>query len=112
MTYAEAVAATIHDDVEGSEDPGNAAADYVGSALGIAYLVDGHATDPYQAVREVRLTVTVGGPYATVTYRTGSTTLTVDAVEGSETSTAWTNAPNVAAELGFLAEIFADEVLR
>lgn len=110
MTYAEAVAATIRDDVEGSDDPREAAADYVGSVLDVRYLVEGMTPD--HRVREVRATVTVGGPFATITYRDGSATLTVDAVDGSETSTAWVHAPHVATELDVLADVFAAEVIR
>ena len=108
--YARTIAETITAEVEGSDDPVTAAADYAAEALDVQYLVDGRYRDGYP-IREVRLIVTVGGPSAEVHYR-GVDDLAVIAWWSGERAETMVHAPHLAAELEHYGDVHYVEVMR
>lgn len=104
---AEHYARTITADVEGADDPADAAADYVLHALDADYLVDsrGH-------VKAVHLVVGTGGPHVEVRHRIGSDVVQVHAWWPGDHAEHHVDAPALAADLDGLGDAWQDANLH
>jgi hypothetical protein len=102
-TYAEAYARTITVEVEGADDPADAAADYVHDALGADYVVTSRGD-----VKAVHLIVGTGGPHVEVQHHLGNAGVQVRVWWWQDYAKAYAYAPTLAAELEGLAEAWQD----
>jgi hypothetical protein len=100
---AEDYARMILQDVEGADDPADAAAEYVHDALDADYVVTSRGD-----VKGVHLVVGTGGPHVEVHHYLGSEHLTVRAAWWSPTAEYGVHAPTLAAELEGLGEAWQD----
>ena len=102
-TYAEQYARTITVDVEGADDPAEAAAELVHDALGADYVVTGRGN-----VKAVHLIVGTGGPHVEVQYVVGGRAVHVVVWWWRDYADAYAYAPALTAELDGLADAWQE----